>query len=190
VPEQTVKHGNSRSLKGDRARCRPASTPVRLPAPGAFQAGHAGSIPAIRSHFLLLREIFRYSFRPCSSARGAFVPRTCHAETVHGDLRVPLPALRGVEVLDDAHGWTGIGVGFKVGIRVPGVATVATVRGHGEQMFVAVHGDTPRGVRVRLEGARWDEWIVGCADPEAVAATLASASRAVGAVQLRIVVPP
>ena len=31
-------------------------------------------------------------------------------------------------------------------------------------------------VRVRLEGAPWDEWIVGCADPEAVAAFLASAS--------------
>jgi hypothetical protein len=98
------------------------------------------------------------------------------AEAVHGDLRVPLSALRGVEVLDDAHDWTGIGVGFKVGMRVPGVATVATVRGHGEKMFVAVHGDTPRGVRVRLAGAPWDEWIVGCADPEAVAATLASAS--------------
>jgi hypothetical protein len=37
-----------------------------------------------------------------------------------------------------------------------------------------VHGDTPRGVRVRLEGAPWDEWIVNCADPEAVAAALAS----------------
>ena len=98
------------------------------------------------------------------------------AEAVHGDLRVPLSALLGVEVLDDAHGWTGIGVGFKVGMRVPGVATVATVHGHGEKMFVAVHGDTPCGVRVHLEGAPWDEWIVGCADPEAVAATLASAS--------------
>ena len=98
------------------------------------------------------------------------------AEAVHGDLRVPLSALHGVEVLDDAHSWTGIGVGFKVGMRLPGVATVATVRGHGEKVFVAVHGDTPRGVRVRLAGAPWDEWIVGCADPEAVAATLASAS--------------
>jgi hypothetical protein len=44
---------------------------------------------------------------------------------------------------------------------------------HGEKVFVAVHHDTPRGVRVRLEGAPWDDWIVGCADPEAVAATLA-----------------
>jgi hypothetical protein len=66
--------------------------------------------------------------------------------------------------------------GFKVGMRVPGVATVATVRGHGEKVFVAVHRDTPRGVRVHLEGAPWDEWIVGCADPEAVAATLVPAS--------------
>ena len=98
------------------------------------------------------------------------------AEAVHGDLHVPLSAIRGVEVLDDAHSWTGIGVGFKVGMRLPGVATVATVRGHDEKVFVAVHRDTPRGVRVRLAGAPWDEWIVGCADPEAVAATLAPAS--------------
>ena len=98
------------------------------------------------------------------------------AEAVRGDLRVPRTAVRGVEVVDDAHSWTGIGVGFKVGMRLPGSATVATVRGHGEKVFVAVHGDTPRGVRVRLEGAPWDEWIVGCADPEAVAVTLTPAS--------------
>jgi hypothetical protein len=61
------------------------------------------------------------------------------AEAVRGDLRVPVSAMRGVEV------------------------------------FVAVHGNTPRGVRVRLAGAPWDEWIVGRADPEAVAATLAPA---------------
>jgi hypothetical protein len=98
------------------------------------------------------------------------------AEAVHADPRVPLSALRGVEVIDDAHSWTGIGAGFKVGMRVPGVAAVATVRGHGEKVFVAVHHDTPRGVRVHFEGAPWDEWIVGCADPEAVAATLPAAS--------------
>jgi hypothetical protein len=65
---------------------------------------------------------------------------------------------------------------FKVGLRLPGVVTVATVRGHGEKVFVAVHSDTPRGVRVRLADAPRDEWIVGCADPEAVAATLAPSS--------------
>jgi hypothetical protein len=30
-------------------------------------------------------------------------------------LRVPVSALRGVEALDDAHGWTGIGAGFVPG---------------------------------------------------------------------------
>ena len=82
------------------------------------------------------------------------------AEAVHGDLRVPVSAIRGVEVLDDAHSWTGIGAGFKVGMRVPGVATVATVHGHGEKVFVAVHGDTPSVVRERVEGALRDGWIV------------------------------
>ena len=88
------------------------------------------------------------------------------AETVHGDLRVPLSALRGVEVIDDAQLWGGSGPGYKIGMH-----------GHGAKMFVAVHVNTPRGVRVHFqEGTQWDEWIVGCADPEAVAATLASAS--------------
>jgi len=65
------------------------------------------------------------------------------AETVHGDLRVPLSALRGVEVLDDARFWGGNGPGYKIGFG-----------GHGEKMFVAVHLNTPRGVRVHFEGAR------------------------------------
>jgi hypothetical protein len=98
------------------------------------------------------------------------------AEAIHSDLRVPVSAVRAVEVIDDAHRWTGIGVGLKTGLRIPGVVTVSTVRGHGEKVFVAVHGDTPRGVRVHLEGAPWDEWIVGCADPESVAASLTPAS--------------
>jgi hypothetical protein len=62
------------------------------------------------------------------------LPGAEKAEAVHGDLRVPVSAIRDVEVLDDAHSWTGIGAGFKVGMRLPGVATVATVRGHGEKV--------------------------------------------------------
>ncbi len=49
---------------------------------------------------------------------------------------------------------------------------VGTIRERGRQIFAAVHHDTPRGLRVILEGASYDEWIVGCADPEAVLATL------------------
>jgi hypothetical protein len=32
-----------------------------------------------------------------------------------------------------------------------------------------VNQDTPRGVRIILDGSFYHEWIVGCADPESVA---------------------
>jgi len=94
------------------------------------------------------------------------------AEAVHGDLHVPLSAVQDVEVLDDALEMTRVKTGFKVGMRVPGRASVAVVRRAGRKMFVAVHHDTPRGVRVRLSGASYDEWIVGATDPESVIANL------------------
>lgn len=94
------------------------------------------------------------------------------AESVHGDLHVPLSAVTGADVVDDAHEFTRIRTGFKVGMRAPGMATVATVRGGGKKMFIAVHRDTPRAVRVTLQGNSYDEWIVGVPDPEAVIAQL------------------
>ncbi|MDP9074717.1 MAG: hypothetical protein M3N98_11185 [Actinomycetota bacterium] len=94
------------------------------------------------------------------------------AEAVHGDLHVPLSSVRGVEVIDDAHDMTRIKTGFKVGMRIPGAASVAVVRRSGHKMFVAVHRDTPRGVRVRLEGGSYNEWIVGATDPESVVSDL------------------
>jgi hypothetical protein len=92
-------------------------------------------------------------------------------EAVHGDLRAPLSAVRGVEVLEDAH--EPADHGFKVGERLPGVSEVATVRSEGRKIFAAVHHDTPRGVRVSFEGGSFDEWIVGCADPEQVKSQIA-----------------
>jgi hypothetical protein len=96
-------------------------------------------------------------------------------EGVHGDLRVPFSAIRGVEVLDDAHASVGIRAGAKVGTRIPGIIEVGSVLGRKKRIFAAVHHDTPRGVRVRLDGSSYDEWIVGCADPEAVVASLSPA---------------
>jgi hypothetical protein len=93
-------------------------------------------------------------------------------EGVHGDLRAPLSAVRGIEVLDDAHSPVGVKAGFKIGTRIPGVIEVGVIQGHTKRLFAAVHHNTPRGLRVRLEGTAYDEWIVGCADPEAVAAGL------------------
>ena len=91
-------------------------------------------------------------------------------EAVHGDLRAPLSSVRSVEVLENAH--EPADHGFKVGERLPGVSEVAVVRTGGQRLFAAVHHDTPRGVRVVFEGADYDAWIVGCADPESVAASL------------------
>jgi hypothetical protein len=93
-------------------------------------------------------------------------------EGVHSDLRAPLSAVRGVEVLDDAHAPAGVRAGIKIGTRIPGVVEVGTVQGPTQRLFAAVHRDTPRGLRVRFEGTGYDEWIVGCADPETVAAVL------------------
>jgi hypothetical protein len=94
------------------------------------------------------------------------------AEAIQSDLHVRLSAVRGVEVIDDTMEMTRIKTGFKVGMRFPGRASVAAVRRPGHTMFVAVHHDTPRGVRVLLEGDTYDEWIVGAADPESVVAIL------------------
>jgi hypothetical protein len=98
-------------------------------------------------------------------------------EGVHGDLRAPLSAVRGVEVLDDAHRAAGIRAGVKIGTRIPGVIEVGAVQGRTRRRFVAVHHDTPRGLRVQLDGSRFDEWIVGCDKPEGVAAGLGLSER-------------
>ena len=90
---------------------------------------------------------------------------------IHGDLRAPLTAITGVEVLDDVHGAADI-VGLRAGTRIPRVIEVASVHGVRRTIFAAVHHDTPRGVRVSLRDQPYDEWIVGCADPEAVATSI------------------
>ncbi len=91
-------------------------------------------------------------------------------EAIHGQLRIPLASVQAVEVLDDAvhevHGW-------RVGTGVPGHVAVGTFRTSNTTTFAVVHHDTPRGVLIRLEGADYDQLIVGCDDPEGVAAELA-----------------
>jgi hypothetical protein len=94
-------------------------------------------------------------------------------EGVHGDLRAPVSAVRGVEVLDNAHQAAGLRKGVKIGTRISGVIEVGIIQNLSHRLFAAVHRDTPRGLRVSFEGTNFDEWIVGCADPEAVAAGLA-----------------
>ena len=92
---------------------------------------------------------------------------------VHGDLRVPLSSVRRVEVLADAHEPADHGI--KMGTRIPGLMEVGTVRGGGLNIFAAVLPDTPRGLRIVLDGSFYHEWIVGCSEPEAVARQIAAA---------------
>jgi hypothetical protein len=92
-------------------------------------------------------------------------------EGVHGDLHAPLASVSAIELLDDAHAEADR-IGFKVGTRIGGVIEVAAVHGLKRNFFAAVHHDTPRGVRISFSEGAFDEWIVGCDDPEAVAARL------------------
>jgi hypothetical protein len=98
------------------------------------------------------------------------------AESIHGDLRLPMSSVRGVEVLDDViHAVHGLKF---PGTRWPGRFAIGRIIGPIEtktfgKTFAVVHHDTPRGLRVRLEGAAFDELIVGCEDPEAVMSQIA-----------------
>ncbi len=100
------------------------------------------------------------------------------AEAVHGDLHVPTSEVQKLEIISDAAEMTRIRTGFKVGMRVPGYATVATVRRPGYKAFVAVHHDTPKAIRVTLKGDSYNEWVVGVADPDSVLASLKLNDRA------------
>ena len=93
-------------------------------------------------------------------------------EGVHSNLHAPLSAVTGIEVLDDAHEPVCIGSGVKIGTRIPGFIEVGTIQGLKQRRFAAVHHNTPRGLRVSFADVSFDEWIVGCADPEGTAAEL------------------
>jgi len=92
-------------------------------------------------------------------------------ESAHGDIRVPLSAVSGVEVVDEViHAVHGLRL---PGTRWPGRFMIGTLaHATSKKSFAVIHHDTPRGVRVRLDGAAFDELLVGCGDPEAVVAGL------------------
>jgi hypothetical protein len=90
-------------------------------------------------------------------------------EAVHGEVRVPLGSVRTVEVLEDAVGAVH---GFRVGTGIPGSVAIGTFTSRAAKVFAVVHHDTPRGVQVDLDGAQYDQLIVGCDDPEAVVRAL------------------
>jgi hypothetical protein len=93
------------------------------------------------------------------------------AESIHGDLRMPMSSVRSVEVVEDPFHEVH-GLRYR-GTRLPGRLAVGSFVGSIEdrplgRTFAAVHHDTPRGIRVRLEGESFDQLIIGVEDPEGV----------------------
>jgi hypothetical protein len=89
------------------------------------------------------------------------------AEALHGDIRVPMSAVRQLEVVDDAvHAVNAFTK--SVGSAWPGMFVIGTFHSAGSKVFAVVHHNTPRGVRVRLEGTNFDELLAGCDHPEGV----------------------
>ena len=94
------------------------------------------------------------------------------AEAVHGDVRIPAVDIADVEVLEDVRHAVH-------GLKMPGsalrgyfaVGTFYSDKG-ARKTFAVVHHHTPRGVRVELHNAEYDEIVVGADDPEALVARL------------------
>ena len=87
------------------------------------------------------------------------------AEALHGDIRVPASSVRDMEVVEDAihtvSAWRKT-----VGAAWPGRFAIGTFRDADGKVFAAVHHDTPRGVKVALEGANFDALVVGWRIPK------------------------
>ena len=98
--------------------------------------------------------------------------RLTRAEKIAGLLRdvdVTLSAVRGVEVVEDALAAPS---GLRApGLGLPGMRKIGTWRGIGRKTLVSVRRGQP-AVRVRLEGQRWDELLIGADDAPALAASL------------------
>jgi hypothetical protein len=88
----------------------------------------------------------------------------------HGDVRVPVAAVRSVRVSDDA--WSELRGMRAPGTGWPGRIALGTRRGgSGGKQFAAVYGKR-RAVVIDLEGAAYSRLIISLRDPDGVAAQI------------------
>jgi hypothetical protein len=99
--------------------------------------------------------------------------RFTRAEKLSGwvrDTEAPRSAIRSVEVVTDAlkapRGLRAPGLGL------PGLRKIGTWRAPGERTLVSVRRDQP-ALLVRLEGQRYDTWLIGADDAAMVADRIA-----------------
>ncbi|NJC73575.1 hypothetical protein HC031_28180 [Planosporangium thailandense] len=88
--------------------------------------------------------------------------------SVHGDVSVPLSAVTGVEIVEDA---LAAAHGLRVGLGLPGVRKLGTWHSRSGAEFVDVRGGQP-AVRVLLAGQRLASLLLGTDDPQTLAAAL------------------
>jgi hypothetical protein len=97
------------------------------------------------------------------------------AEKILGLLRnvqVPLAAVRSAEVVSDPLSAVR---GLRApGMALPGLRKIGTWRRQGERVLVSIRRGQP-AVRVRLNGQRYDELMIGTDDAAAVAGELTAA---------------
>jgi uncharacterized protein len=94
------------------------------------------------------------------------------AEGVHGDIRVPLSAVRAVRAVDDP--WPELRGIRAPGTGIPGKVAVGTRRGGFGKDFAAVHGKGP-AVVVELDGADFSRLVVTSDDAAARARAIEQA---------------
>jgi hypothetical protein len=93
-------------------------------------------------------------------------------EAAHGDVRVPMSAVQRAQAVDDVvHAVPGLKI---IGAWWPGKFAIGTFYGgpEAEKTFAVVHHGQDRGVKVALSGAKYDEIVVSCENPETVLAGL------------------
>jgi hypothetical protein len=90
-------------------------------------------------------------------------------ESVHSDVVVALSSIRSVEVVDNTLDYVH---GIRVGTGIPGSTAVGTFTSKTAKIFGVIHHAQHRGVRILLEGADFDEILIGSNDPEALAAII------------------
>ena len=90
-------------------------------------------------------------------------------EALRGDVGVPLSSVRSVEVVENTLDFVH---GLRVGTGIPGSTAIGTFTSSTARIFGVIHHGKHRGLRILLEGADFDEILIGCDDPEAVAAAI------------------
>ena len=90
-------------------------------------------------------------------------------EAVHGDVSVPLASVRTVEVVENALDFIH---GLRVGTGIPGSTAIGTFSSSSARLFAVIHHGKHGGVRIILEHADFDEILLGCDDPAAVASAI------------------